>query len=156
LVSGPGVPASKVRQDPISLVDIAPTLMATANLPKDGPPLDGRALDWNQPATQPFPIYSETCRTLVSYGWSELRALREGSLKLISATNVELYDLSQDPHEQSPLSDSTQVARLETDLKNFTGGETRQTVLSAIGRAPEPARHELLESLGYIGGGEET
>ncbi|HYV51352.1 MAG TPA: tetratricopeptide repeat protein, partial [Dongiaceae bacterium] len=163
LVRGPGIPASRVRQDPISLVDIAPTLLNALHLPKDGPPLDGRALDWNQPETAPFLIYSETCRTLVSYGWSELRALREGPLKLISGPKSQLYDLDHDPHETRPwyisggASDGKEAAVMygyESDLSKLTGGETRQAILAALGRSSEPGRHELLESLGYVAGDE--
>jgi arylsulfatase A-like enzyme/regulator of sirC expression with transglutaminase-like and TPR domain len=164
LVRGPGIPASRVRQDPISLVDIAPTLTNALHLPKDGPPQDGRALDWNQPEAAPFAIYSETCRTLVSYGWSELRAIREGSMKLISGPEIRLFDLAKDPHERAPVWDGNRdrvdaarerlVYRLRQDLNTMTGGETRQAILTALGQSSEPDRHELLESLGYVAGNE--
>ena len=153
LVAGPGI-SPLVRNDPISLVDIAPTLIGTLGLPPAGPPLDGRRLTWDKPETTPVPLYSETCRTLVSYGWSELRALREGSTKLISGPKSELYDLSKNPQETEPISDPTLSSRLEKDLQTMTGGETRQAVLAALGRSNEPGRHELLESLGYVAGEE--
>jgi len=153
LVAGPGIPAL-VRQDPVSLVDIAPTLMGTLGLPATGPPIDGRRLTWDRPETTPVPLYSETCRTLVSYGWSELRAIRDGSMKFISGPKSELYDLSKNPRETEPVTDSALTSRLEKDLETMTGGETRQAVLAALSRSTEPGRHELLESLGYVAGDE--
>ncbi len=153
IVAGPGIP-TLVRQDPVSLVDIAPTLVGTLGLPATGPPMDGRTLTWDkQEATTP-PIYSETCRTLVSYGWSELRALREGTMKLIHGPQSELYDVAKDPRETAPITDPALLSRMENDLKTITGGETRQAVLAALGKSAEPGRHELLESLGYVAGDE--
>jgi arylsulfatase A-like enzyme len=154
LVAGPGVPAGVVREDPVSLVDIAPTLAATLDLSSSGPAMDGRRLSWGRPETAPVSLYAETCRTLVSYGWSELRAVREGSMKLISGPRSELYDLARDPHENYPVSDPARVTALEKDLQGMTRGETRSAVLAALSRAADPARRELLESLGYLSGDE--
>ena len=163
LVAGPGI-SPLVREDPISLVDIAPTLIGALGLSQAGPPMDGRRLTWTQPETTPRPLYSETCRTLVSYGWSELRAIREGSMKLIAGPKSELYDLAKDTRETQPISawennhdgagseEAALIARLEQDLQHLTGGETRQAVLAALARSNEPGRHELLESLGYVAG----
>ena len=161
IVAGPGIP-TLVRQDPVSLVDVAPTLIGSLGLPTAGPPLDGRRLTWDKPETTPFPLYSETCRTLVSYGWSELRALREGSMKLISGPESQLFDLAKDPHETQPVpvfnwdgkSGPAEFEQLQHDLNTMTGVETRQTILAALGRSKEPGRHELLESLGYVAGDE--
>jgi tetratricopeptide (TPR) repeat protein len=163
LVSGPGI-TPLVRQDPVSLVDIAPTLVSALSLPAADPSMDGRKLTWDKPETTPSPLYSETCRTLVSYGWSELRAIREGSMKLISGPEIQLFDLAKDLHEGAPVWDGNReridrarerlVYRLRQDLNTMTGGETRQAILTALGRSTEPGRHELLESLGYIAGDE--
>ena len=154
IVAGPGVPTGLVRNDPVSLIDLAPTLVASLQLPENGPAWDGRRLVWDRPESAQSDLYAETCRTLVSYGWSELRALRRGSRKLISGPRSEVYDLEQDPSETHPIADPAQVSELQTKLSQLTHGETREAILSALGRANEPERHELLESLGYLTGDE--
>ena len=45
-------------------------------------------------------------RPLVHYGWSDLRALRDGRWKYILAPRPELYDLERDPGERQNLADA--------------------------------------------------
>lgn len=149
IAAGPGIPAGLVRNDRVSLVDLEPTLGAWFDLPGAGSPRDGRRLGWDAEAP-PVPLYAETCRTLVSYSWSELRAVIDGDLKLIAGPTDELYDLASDPREMHELEDAGPAGRLAGILEEMTGGETRRDVLEALSGAEDPGRKELLESLGYI------
>ena len=45
--------------------------------------------------------YAEAVYPLHHFGWSDLRALRQGRYKLIAAPRPELYDLQEDPREQT-------------------------------------------------------
>jgi len=152
LAAGPDVPAGLVRTDPVSLVDLEPTLAAIFRLPEATPPRDGRALRWNEPETTPPSLYAETCRTLVSYGWSELRALRRERWKLIAGPRNDLYDLKADPAERNPGTDPARASAMREEIAAMTGGETREAILGALHGEIDPGRRELLESLGYIAG----
>jgi arylsulfatase A-like enzyme len=85
------------------------------------------------------------------FGWSPLRALRDGRFKLIDAPRPELYDLEADPfEEQNIYSDRNVVA---------TAMASR---LAAFSESPGPARDDAarvppelrarLAALGYVGG----
>jgi arylsulfatase A-like enzyme/Flp pilus assembly protein TadD len=151
IAAGPGLPAGEVRNDPVSLVDLEPTLAAWYGLPKAAVPRDGRALRWATPESAAPHLYAETMRTLVSYGWSELRSMTEGTMKLIAGPSRELYDLAADPHEEHDLSATGDTTALARDLRTMTGGETRDQVLAGLSGDIDPHRKELLESLGYLG-----
>jgi arylsulfatase A-like enzyme/Tfp pilus assembly protein PilF len=152
VAAGPGIPRGLSRTDPVSLVDVAPTLTRWLDLPGSGPPFDGRSLVWDTPESQPASLYAETFHTVVSYHWSELRALREGPMKFITgAGRDELYNLAADPRELNGLNDPKTASRLDTRLTDMTGGETRDDVVAAMREDVDPERKEVLESLGYIG-----
>ena len=79
--------------------DVMPTVLElVGRRPVEGmdgrslvPMLTGASSDLNLDA------YSESLYARNHYGWSELRALRAGRYKYISATRPELYDLERDP-----------------------------------------------------------
>jgi arylsulfatase A-like enzyme len=151
IAAGPGIPEGAVRDDPVSLVDLEPTLTSWFSL---GNPSgrDGAVLAWDTPQAEARPLYAETMRTLLTYGWSELRAVRRGSWKLIAGPDREVYDLSADPGETRPLDDAPPGSGLEDALGDLVGGETRAGVLASVRPDVDPGREELLESLGYVGG----
>lgn len=151
IVAGPGLPQGAVREDPISLVDVEPTLAGWFGLPSVQPERDGRALSRDTPETDPAPLYAETMRTLVSYGWSELRAIRKGPHKAIFGPENELYDLSVDPAEVEDLGSVPPMDTLRGELETLIGAETRERVLASAVSDPDPERTEVLASLGYIG-----
>jgi arylsulfatase A-like enzyme/Flp pilus assembly protein TadD len=104
IMSGPGVPADgRAVEGAVGLVDIAPTVLSLAGQPVfehegvdlrrtiEGTPAEGRVL------------YAESFAPLIDFGWSPLRAIREGPFKYIAAPRSELYDLAHDPAETKNL-----------------------------------------------------
>ncbi len=109
LVRGPDIPAGVVREEPVSLLDVAPTLcrwleVPPLRLPADAPGwLTGRPLPREAaaggPAAAPRLLPSEN----IAYG-PDLVAVREGTWKLIASRDgsraLRLSDLAGDPAEE--------------------------------------------------------
>ena len=87
---------------PVQLVDVAPTLLELAGLPRP-PGLDGRSLLSVSADEPPRPVYGESWYSRLHFGWSELGSLIEGSWHLIDGPDPELYDLAADPGETDNL-----------------------------------------------------
>lgn len=151
IVSGPGVPAGAVREDPASLIDLEPTLARVFELEEPAASRDGRALRWEEPAPD-VPLYAETFHPLTSQGWSELRSIRLGDWKLVSGPRSELYDLAGDPRELHDLGDADPAARLADVLATMVGDDDPEEVFLTARGGSDPERRKLLESLGYVGG----
>jgi superkiller protein 3 len=97
------------------------------------------------------PTFAESLVPLVHYGWSDLRALRDGRWKYILAPRPELYDLQQDPGEAQNLIDKEpQRARayrsgIEQRLRE------EQALLAKATPATASVPPDLLEKLGALG-----
>lgn len=157
IVAGPGVAAGQVIEEPVALVDVAATVLDALGVGE----LDGGdgvslwdAVRGDSPPDPERDIHAETFEPLYDYGWSDLRALRRGSMKLIEAPRDELYDLSSDPAEQHDLTSSRPslardlLERLEEGLER---GEA-QALEPASAPALSTAEREALAALGYLGG----
>ena len=129
----------------VSLVDVAPTILAVAGVaaPKT---MIGRDLVRLKPDRD---IYAETNYPRVA-GWTPLQALTDGRWKAIrGGAATELYDLARDAQEQHDLA-AAQPAR--------TVALTSR--LDAIGASAQPSRsatvsadaQERLRALGYVAG----
>jgi tetratricopeptide (TPR) repeat protein len=134
----------------VSLVDLEPTLGALFDLPRDGAPRDGRVLAWDRPESGDALLYAETFHPLVSYGWSELRALRRGAWKLIAGPENELYNLREDPLERVNLAPQDPHDELLRALEERTAPDDPEAAVARAGSGEGQPR-ELLESLGYFG-----
>ncbi len=91
IMAGPGVPARTVGS-PVSLVDVAPTLLRLLGVTpfdSDGIDLAPALAGAELPARD---LYAESFAPLLDFGWSPLRALRSGGFKYIEAPRPELYD----------------------------------------------------------------
>jgi arylsulfatase A-like enzyme len=158
ILAGPQVPAGTVVADPVSLVDVAPTIAALARLERfDG---DGRTLptsdlrpptsDLRAPTSAPRTLYAETFAPLLDFGWSPLRTVRNGDWKYIAAPTPELYDLKSDPAETRNLA-AAQPARA-SDLARQVEAMSTNT-LTAAGQTPDRETLARLQALGYAAGG---
>jgi len=141
LVAGPGVPKGERRTGPARTADLMPTLLGRLGL-KPTQPLDGVDLFEKRVSV----AYAESVYP-ATFGWSPLRSMRQGSLKLIDAPRPELYDLASDPGEVSDLSlqRPEDTKRLRAALQAF-----RRDAREAAHAAVDGESAERLRALGYV------
>jgi cytochrome c-type biogenesis protein CcmH/NrfG len=125
VMAGPGVPAGRVHETPVGLVDVAPTvlsLLGASPVPADGEDLS-RTLGLTDAASARA-LYAESYAPLLDFGWSPLRCVRAGGLKYIEAPGPEIFDLAGDPAETTNLAAgfADDVARLAGELARFGSG----------------------------------
>lgn len=154
IVAGPGVEAGVRVGEPVSLVDVTPTLLdLLAMAPPNG--LDGvsRAERLRgAPAADDTdaPVFAECLYPWIHYDWAPLRSVRSGRWKFVDAPTPELYDLADDPGETTNvIADHADVARALRDeiaLHAGRGGELPPEDLHV-----DEATIERLERLGYVG-----
>ena len=162
IIQGPGVPAGRAVRGPVTLVDVAPTVMRLLHLR----PLDGDGIDL-RPAMDgsPLPdreIYAESFAPLLDFGWSSLRTVRTGPWKAIAAPRAELYDVEADPGEVADLAGSTAAARPTLPApKEAASRERLRVLLERIARygpaelpagspSADPETAARLAALGYL------
>jgi len=146
----------RVIESQVENVDIMPSLLEFLGLPIPKE-VQGRSflplIAGKSGGTERL-AYSETYYPRYHYGWSELKSLRSAKYKFIQAPRPELYDLVQDPGEQSNIysSSSEEGKRLERDLRTL---QEKMSVRGIEDRGPQnldgDAREKLM-ALGYIGG----
>lgn len=119
--SGPGIAAGQSTDEPISTIDIFPTLLELAGA-SCGERIDGVSLVplWNGDPLNRETLYWHFPCYIGQGGPSS--AMRQGDLKLIEffeTGTVELYDLSEDPEERNNLAESHQemTAEMYSKLK---------------------------------------
>lgn len=145
---GAEVPPRRVP-GPVGLVDVMPTLLDLAGLPRpDG--LAGRTfLDDTPPVAEDGatrPIYAETFFPRLHFGWSELTSIIDGSDHYIHGPDPELYDLEADPQESDNRvrDDRATARRLRQTLADFERPLDAPAPVSAEER-------RALAALGYVG-----
>jgi Flp pilus assembly protein TadD len=147
LIAGPDVKPRVVRE-PVSSIDIAPTVASLLGL--ELPAQDGRDLlpsllssDARLPDTD---LYAETQYPL-TFGWSELTAMRRGNLKLISGPAPELYDVARDPRESANI--LTNERRTFRELATKLDA-VRATAVATTQTSVDEETKAKLASLGYV------
>ena len=96
MIVAPGQRAA-VRDDAVSLADIAPTILRAARV---DPPIEMKGRDLLGRMGGTGDLYSETEYPRVA-GWSPLQALTDGRWTTIRAGSAtELYDLMRDPQQR--------------------------------------------------------
>jgi choline-sulfatase len=149
LLAGAGLPRGVVSEQVVSLVDVAPTLLALAGA-EPLPDVDGRDLRRQLDAAEPGEraLYMETLATALDLGWSPLFAVRVGPWKYIRAPRSELYDLREDPGELDDRAarDAARAAALDALLERHLAGAARAPLPVALSEQ-DRAR---LRSLGYV------
>lgn len=148
IVSGPGVAPGRTSNEPVDLIDVAPTVLrwlGVTPFDADGvdlkPVLDGGTL-------APRDLYAESFAPLLDFGWSPLRTLRSGPWKYVAAPSAELFDISKDPGETANVLDAhrPEAAALLERVQRFSGTDlTKQA-------ASDPEALARLQALGYASG----
>jgi arylsulfatase A-like enzyme/Flp pilus assembly protein TadD len=157
VLRGPGIPRGTRLPVTARSVDLVPTLLDFVGVASPGH-LSGRDLapalrGAERPAEEAS--YAESLLPLIHYGWSDLRALREGRWKYIQAPRPELYDLLSDPGEAHDLArgEPSRVQAFRTAMDKRLEAE-RSLASRATNAAAVP--EDLLEklgALGYVGAG---
>jgi arylsulfatase A-like enzyme len=152
VLRGPGLVEGRRVTTSVGLADVAFTLLArldaTAGLAGSlpAPVLPGRDLLDEREA----PLYAETLSPRLDFGWSDLRALRDGRYKYVRAPRPELYDVEADPGETKDL------AAREPAVRERLSGALEATMArlgeESARRVPDAAATERLRALGYVQG----
>ena len=173
IIAAPGV-AAATRDEPVSLADIAPTilraagvtppdamkgrdLLATVRLPASAPSIvDGATARPSRSAGRggwQADLYSETEYPRVA-GWSPLQALTDGRWMTIRAgTATEVYDLRNDPREEHDVfaSQGAVAAAMTARAEAIHG-----SAAASSARTISPDAAERLRSLGYVASSVQT
>ena len=139
-----------VVEEPVGLVDVAPTVLTLAGLSADeaaafegvdlSPSLDGSVAARR-------PLYGESMYLRHHYGWSEQRMIVEWPYKYIGSTRPELFNIERDSREITTLVD--QEPEVAQRLQAILDERAASAGASAAGtvNADMAAR---LEALGYL------
>jgi len=148
VIQAPGLAAGRRLAAPVALRDLGRTLLDLIGLETSFPGRSFAAWLDDPRMVEPRALYAESYLPLLEFGWSPLRAIRDGRWKLIAAPEIELYDLGADPTEQRNLAARHPeiAARLTAQLPADAGRFAAGAALSA----EESAK---LQSLGYLAGG---
>jgi arylsulfatase A-like enzyme len=156
LVKTPGASAGSLVREPITLADLAPTILDLAGLkvPKG---LDGMSLrPLLKGGTIPVrPLYFETFAGALAFGWSPIEGVRRGPWKLIRGADTELFDLNSDPNEMNDVvrTDATTASDLGAELDADLARWKTTAIPAAETEAPIDAESlARLAALGYVGG----
>jgi arylsulfatase A-like enzyme/Flp pilus assembly protein TadD len=156
VLRGPGVAPGTILKGVVRTVDLYPTILELTGV--DGPaPTSGRSLAaaLTGSAMTDVSSYAESLVPLLHYGWSDLRAVRDGRWKYILAPKPELYDLDSDPGEQKNLVDrepgraNALRAALKARLQQERPDATKPDGVAGV----PPEVRERLGALGYVGPG---
>jgi len=133
---------------PTGLIDVAPTILDFLGIP---PPAQFAGSSLLGHAPRP-PVYSETFYAENAFGWSPLRALRDGPLKYIDAPHPELYDLQRDPQELHNLY-ATRAADAQSMRARMSRLLARYPAARDGAASESPQTDAVLRSLGYLARG---
>ncbi len=160
------LPRGERRADLVSLVDMAPTLVALAGLSKEGWGHGRDLFGGDSPSSDPADtrglgpgraLYAESFFGREEFGWAPLVTVRRGDAKWIAAPRPERYDLAVDPEEVDNL--AGREPERDRGMESVLVEVAAWASTSGIGGAEQAVDDDLLErlqSLGYVGGGAGT
>ncbi len=146
--------SARTVTDPVSLVDLMPTVLSALGLEIPSP-VQGKSL---LPAIREDKgdanrnLYGETYLPRLHFNWSELRGAENTKYHFIDAPRPELYDLTKDPGETHNLFAERKAvaqemhAKLAGLIRDYSAGKE---LAEKTGLDPEMM--ERLKALGYAG-----
>ena len=143
------------RSEPVSLVDVMPTILTLVGLPIPSE-VQSRSLvpllDAGAPERSNSLVYSETYYPRLHFGWSELRVLLSPEYKLIMSGEPELYHLASDPEEAINLSRQRAATTelLRQQIETLVADYAQDGGLAEAVTLDEETRRRLA-ALGYLG-----
>jgi len=147
------LPAGKVVDARVRLIDIMPTVLDLVKLPSVKNVQGASLLPFIEgKRTDDLTCYLESYYPLETYGWSELVGVIDKDWKYIRAPRPELYNIKTDKDENRNLyeSDPQTAAALRKKFDDVLRENTSNLVLSR--RKMSLVEEERLRSLGYVGG----
>ncbi len=149
--------AARTVADPVSLVDLTPTVLSAVGLEIPSQ-VQGRSLlpelrgDLAVRDRAERTLYEETFLPRIHFNWSELRGSENTKYHFIDAPRPELYDLAKDPGEVHNLFPEKKAvagemrSKLAGLIRDYSAGKelAEKTGL-------DPALMERLKALGYAG-----
>src|SRR5207249_3582955 len=139
---------SAVVRSPVTLADVAPTVMHLVG----GTMSDVDGIDLssaNNGSVLPNrELYAESFAPLMEFGWAPLRAVRSGPWKLIAAPKPELFDVENDPSERTNVAESQRAVARDLDTRASRYSLARLPTTRAI----DASGLERLRALGYANG----
>jgi arylsulfatase A-like enzyme/Flp pilus assembly protein TadD len=151
--------AARTVADPVSLVDLMPTVLGAVGLEIPSQ-VQGRNLlselradrTDRERSNRDRVLYGETFLPRIHFNWSELRGSENTKYHFIDAPRPELYDLAKDPAEVHNLFTEKKAvaeemrAKLTGMIRDYSAGKelAEKTGL-------DPALMERLKALGYAG-----
>ncbi len=151
VIKWPGADGLKRVVEPVSLVDVMPTILGLLQIPPP-PQIQGESL---VPAMLANGAAARTrrqyCESLLptKYGCSPLRGIVENRWKYIQTVEPELYDLREDPDETLNLAkqEPDRVERMDALLSSMLVGQNVGSQASI-----DDVTRQRLEALGYLRG----
>jgi choline-sulfatase len=144
VLAGGGVSAHTITS-PVSLTDLAPSLLARAGIGQ--PKASAKAANLFDEPPPDRDIYAET-QYPRAVGWHPLATLAGERWKIVLSSAAELYDLKSDPGEAHDI-----AAAHQPIVQGMTSrlAELQRTTGSASAEVPADAA-ERLKALGYVSG----
>lgn len=150
ILHAPGrLPRGGVVTEPVSLCDLAPTLLALSGSQSQ---LETDGIELRPGKIPRRRLVAETLYGMEAFGWSPMFSLRDGSHKVVRSAISRAFNLHSDPDElrdllqQNPPWAAKGLARLDSIVI-----ATGRTAVDAP-RQPSPEEVEALAALGYVGG----
>ncbi len=138
--------------EPVSLVDLAPTLLDLTGI-QIPEATSGRSLRAALAggSLSPRPCYAETQAPFLDDRWSPMQALISDRWKYVQTTRGELFDLEQDPGETTNLWETAPEQRKE--MSDMLAALQKQFVPLGAGSVQLSDKdRRILSSLGYVAG----